>query len=66
MVPAVQAPPIKKSRYTRKDDILLAKHFAQLDAADKQEKKTSDVLFQEFANLVSLSLVVTIAAFNLL
>jgi hypothetical protein len=41
-------PPEKKLRYSRADDILLAKYFAT------KPDGTSDTLFQAFARLVSL------------
>jgi len=52
---AAYVAPVKKSRYTRKDDVLLAKYFMDgVNNADGQAKKTSDMVFQEFAALVSL------------
>ncbi|CAG8738988.1 4453_t:CDS:2, partial [Acaulospora colombiana] len=50
--PPVNVAPQKKSRYTRKDDILLAKYFFEAEGADHQERKTSDAIFQEFAAVV--------------
>ena len=64
---SVQAPytPIgKKSRYTKEDDILLAKYFfvnqrppsnapGATGLANPIPGKTSDAIFQEFAKLVS-------------
>jgi len=41
------APPEKKMRYSKKDDILLAKHFAN------KPDGTSDKIFQDFGRLVS-------------
>ena len=42
-------PPEKKMRYSRDDDILLARHFAT------KPEGTSDQIFQAFAKLVSLA-----------
>lgn len=41
------APPEKKMRYSRADDILLAQHFLH------KPEGTSDKIFQTFARLVS-------------
>ncbi|KAG8836367.1 hypothetical protein FRC17_005653 [Serendipita sp. 399] len=47
----VQNPLAKKQRYTRKDDILLARYMLQLPSDNQANKKTSDAIFQDFANL---------------
>ena len=42
------APPSKKMRYGKNDDILLAKHFVN------KPDGTSDKVFQDFARIVSI------------
>ncbi len=42
------APPEKKMRYSRQDDVLLAKHFIN------KPEGTSDKIFQNFARLVGV------------
>ncbi|KAG8800530.1 hypothetical protein FRC18_007996 [Serendipita sp. 400] len=44
-----QSPLAKKARYTRKDDILLARYMLQLSSDNQANKKTSDAIFQDFA-----------------
>ena len=46
------APPAKKMRYGRRDDVLLATYFAN------KPEGTSDKIFQAFAKLVRLSILV--------
>lgn len=45
-------PPEKKMRYSKGDDILLAKYFAS------RREGTSDKIFQEFARLVRVVLAI--------
>jgi hypothetical protein len=53
-------PPEKKMRYSREDDILLAKYFF-----DKPEG-TSDKIFQAFGRIASVNLFPTVFILNIL